>query len=183
MKALPKLATLLALASVATVLVLPRESRGDIAPQFKCSTYVPTMSKHVWGTDGRVYCCANAEPTVLPPANMDKCVPAPWDVGSRSPVACASSVTGLVEDTVSGDVMGEDEDPLEFFLTPNSECRVCSSTSESALLAAAKAKAANFCAKEANFSGGPTRLTSFEPAGRGRGVCDKWKFRCSCPPR
>ena len=178
-----KIATLMAVTTFGVLLALPRESRGDIDPKYKCGTYYPSMSSHVTGSDGRTYCCKSTAPTIRPPQNVNECVKAPWDTGTSAPPACASSVTGNIDDTENGDLMGEDADPLEFFLVPSDTCRLCAGTTEATLLAAARVKAATFCQKEAKFSAGPATLVSFEPAGAGRSVCDKWRFRCSCPGR
>lgn len=182
MKTISKFATIVTLVSLGSALLVSRESRGDVSPQYKCATYYPSKSKHVFGTDNRTYCCASENPSVKPPQNTQDCVRAPWDLGaSEGASACADKVTGQVSDNESGDIFGEDSDPLEFFLVPNAACSVCGGTTEASLLAAAKQRAAQFCQKEANFAAGPTTLVSFEPAGAGKRVCDRWKFRCSCP--
>lgn len=182
MKNLSKLVTLFMVSSVGVVVLLSRESRGDISPQYKCATYFPDMAKQVFGTDNRTYCCKNESPSVKPPQSMDACARAPWDKsGSGELRACADKVTGLVSDNEQGDIFGEDSDPLEFFLVPSTICNTCPGTTEATLLAAAKDKAAQFCEKEANFAAGPTKLVQFAPAATGKRVCDLWKFRCSCP--
>lgn len=182
-KRVTKVGALLALSTLSTLLVLPRDSRGDVAPQYKCATTYPDKPNHVIGSDGRTYCCGSPDPNIKPPAEGAACPIAPWDRSHSGTSTCAGSVTGLVDDTATGDVMAKDPDPLEFFIVPNQACNVCSGTSESALLEAARQKAARFCEKEAKFADGEAKLLSFEPLTSGRRVCDPWRFRCSCPIR